>query len=209
MMSGRSNIAVNDDIASRLTRAAERADKTAYAFANECLDAALKISESGGDNDEIYSAWVMNRIGKDVGALQFVGRNLLERLVKDFGLFDPEKFSQIWYQAGYNFGVYLQICFPKIEEVVSLVSQLRKSFNIGRVTFEEDQRQESGGGLTFTLTVVSSSSLELLSHLAEYWRGLLSAYGLEVADTKIAEGAVRIRFVSEGKLLKAKAEEIG
>ena len=111
---------------------AARDDKTSYAFANECLGAALKICEKGGQPEEIYGAWEMNRIGKDVGAFQWVGRNLMEQLVRQFGMLQPEKFSQMWREAGYNFGVYLQICFPAIEDVVSLAAQLKQSFNIGR-----------------------------------------------------------------------------
>ena len=119
----RSNIAVDDQIATELSRVASEKGKTAYALANDCLSAALRIQEEGGKADEIYGAWKMNRIGKDVGALQWVGRNLMERFIREYAPLDPEKFSQMWQDAGYNFGVYFQICFPTIDDVVSLVSQ--------------------------------------------------------------------------------------
>jgi hypothetical protein len=56
---------------------------------------------------------------------------------------------------------------------------------------------------SFSLSIVTAYSAELLTYLVEYWRGLLSAYGLEVTDTRIATGAVKVTFVSRGKLLKA------
>ncbi len=201
---GRSNIAVSEEIAEELSRLAARDDKTSYAFANECLGAALKICEKGGQPEEIYGAWEMNRIGKDVGAFQWVGRNLMEQLVRQFGMLQPEKFSQMWREAGYNFGVYLQICFPAIEDVVSLAAQLKQSFNIGRIEMVERAPTSRQEDQVFAVNVVASFSVELLTCLVEYWRGLLSAYGLEVLENNIAMGAVRLLFVSHGKLLKAK-----
>ena len=123
---------------------------------------------------------------------------------------DPEKFSKVWLEAGYNFGVYLQICFPTIDDVVSLVSHLRQSFNIGRVDFVEGPKHVQDSGADYSLNIVSSFSAEFLTYLSYFWKGMLSAYGLEIdeADKNIAAGAVRIRFHSRGKLLKAEPQVI-
>ncbi len=202
------NIAVDDEIASRLSKIAEREGKTAFALANECLGASFEICEQGGKPEEIYGSWKMNRIGKEVGAFQWIGRNLMEQLVREYGLSEPEKFSKIWRDAGYNFGVYLQICFPQIDDVVSLVEQLKQSFTIGRVQFVERTPNSPQEDHIFALNVVASLSAELLTFLAEFWRGLLSAYGLDVYDKIIATGAVRIFFVSREKLQKANPQLI-
>lgn len=201
---GRSNIAVSDEIASRLSKIADREDKTSFALANECLDAALEICEKGGHPDEIYFPWIMNRVSKDVGAFQWVGRNLLERLATDFGQLDPEKFSQLWYAAGFSFGVYLQICFPTIKDIISLQKQLELAGSFGRVKFAEEPvtfGEENTISLSFS--VVLSYSEELMTFLSEYWRGLFSAYGLTIVESKIATGTVRLKFVSKGRLLQA------
>ena len=123
---GRSNIAVSDEIAFELSKIAEREHKTSYALANESLGTVLKICDKGGNVDEIYGAWIMNRIGKDIRAFQFIGQNLMERLVKDFGRTEPEKFSRLWYDSGHNFAVYLHMCFPTIEDVMGLMDQLQE-----------------------------------------------------------------------------------
>ena len=202
---GRSSIAVSDEIASRLSRVAESEDKTSYALANECLDAALKVCENGGNPDEIYFPWIMNRVSKDVGAFQWVGRSLLERLAKDFGKLDSEKFSRIWYDAGFSFGVYLQICFPRIEDVISLEKQLNQAGSFGRVKFVHEPATfgEEKNVTSFSLDLVLPYSEELLTFLSEYMRGLYAAYGLTVVESKITAGALRLKFVSKGKLLKA------
>jgi hypothetical protein len=198
---GRSNIAVSDEIALRLSEIAEREGKTAYALANECLDEALKVCEKGGRPNEIYGAWIMNHIGKDIVAFQWIGKNLMEQMIADFGRVDPPKFKKMWYDAGYNFGVYLQMCFPTIENLAELVMQLRQSFNIGRVELVEGNEE----GRTYTLTVFSSYSAEMLSHISEFYRGIFSAYGLSIVDSKIVTGVIRLRFMSPGKLMKAEA----
>ena len=205
---GRTNIAVDDEIASRLSKIAEREGKTSFALANECLGASLQICENNGRAEEIFGAWKMNRIGKEVGAFQWIGRNLMEQLVREFGMSDPEKFSKIWKDAGHNFGVYLQICFPDIEDVLSLVKQLKQSFNIGRVELVERTPDSNQYDHVFALNIVSSLSAELLTFLAEFWRGLFSAYGLEIFDSNIAVGVVRIYFVSREKLQKANPQLI-
>jgi hypothetical protein len=202
-MSTRSNIAVSDEIATRLSKMAAKENRTAYSLANDLLDQALKISEKDGRPEEIYGAWIMNRIGKDVGAFQWIGRNLMEQFVKEYGHVDPEKFSRMWNEAGFNFGVYLQICFPTIEDAVSLVHQLKQSFTIGRVDLVENVSEIVDGDDSFSLSIVASLSAELLTYLSDYWRGLLRAYGLEVVESKIVVGAVKLRFVSQGKLSKA------
>lgn len=201
MTVARSNIAVSDDIARRLSKIAEQEGKTSYSFANECLNEALNICEGGGSPGEIYSSWIMNRIGKDVGALQWIGRNVMEKLAGECTRLDDKKFQQIWFDAGFSFGVYLQICYPTVEDIVELIAKLKHSFTVGRVELVEvgdpDERK------TITLTVVSSFSMELLKLLSEYWRGILSAYGLTVIESRIGAGSVKISFISQGKLQKA------
>jgi hypothetical protein len=150
----------------------------------------------------------MNRIGKDIGALQWVGRNLMEGFVREFSPLDPEKFAKMWQDAGYNFGVYMQICFPTIESVAGLVSQLRQSFNVGRVDFAETKQNPIDGSVEYNLNVVSSYSAEYLTYVSYYWRGILASYGLDLAERTIAAGVVRLRFHSLGKLLKANPEVI-
>jgi len=197
---------VDDVIASQLSRIAKKEDKTSFALTNECLAEALKICENGGHPDEIYSAWIMHHIGKDVMAFEWIGKNSIEQLVRDFAHLDRAKFSKLWYDTGYNFGVYLQVCFPTIENVVALVTQLQ--FSIGRHRFVYEYSDSVEGSGSFSLSIVSSYSAEVLTFLAEYWRGLLSAYGLTIVESQIAEGVVKLRFINHGKLVKANPQLI-
>ena len=206
---GRSNIAVDDVIASQLSMIARREDKTSFALANECLGEALKICEQGGHPDEIYSAWIMHHIGQEVMAFEWIGKNSMEQLVRDFAHLDLAKFSKLWYSTGFNFGVYLQLCFPTIEDVVALLTLLRQQFSIGRHRFAYERSDSAEGGSdSFSLSIVSSYSAEVLTFLAEYWRGLLSSYGLTIVESQIAEGVVKLRFASHGKLMKANPQLI-
>jgi len=198
---GRSSIAVSDEVASELSKAASKSGKTSYALANECLGQALKICSEGGEPDEIYGDWKMTKIGREVGSLQWIGRDLVEETVHEIALVEPQKLVRIWHKAGYNFGIYLQICFPEIKDVVTLVNQLQKSFTIGRVKFVEQNSPVVQEGQSYTLGIVAANSAEFLHYLAEFWRGLLSAYGLEVIDSKVTSGALKIDFMLRGKLL--------
>ena len=198
---------MDDVIASQLSMIAKREDKTSFALANECLGEALKICENGGHPDEIYGAWIMHHIGQEVMAFEWIGKNSMEQLVRDFAHLDRAKFSKLWYDTVFNFGVYLQICFPTIEDVVALVTQLQFSIGRHRFVYEHSDSVEEGSG-SFSLSIVTSYSAEVLTYLAEYWRGVLTAYGLTIVESQIAEGVVKLRFVSHGKLMKANPQLI-
>ena len=198
---------MDDGIASQLSRIAKKEDKTSFALANECLGEALKICEQGGHPQEIYSAWIMHHIGQEVMAFEWIGKNSMEQLVRDFAHLDREKFSKLWYDAGFIFGVYLQICFPTIEDVVALITQLQFSIGKHRFVYEQSDSVEEGSD-SFSLSIVSSYSAAVLTFLAEYWRGVLSAYGLTIVESQIAEGVVKLRFTSHGKLMKANPQLI-
>jgi len=44
--------------------------------------------------------------------------------------------------------------------------------------------------------------------MQEGGRGVLSAYGLTIVESQIAEGVVKLRFISHGRLMKANPELI-
>jgi hypothetical protein len=109
----------------------------------------------------------------------------------------------MWRDAGFNFGVYMQMCFPTLENLITLVAQLERSFNVCRVRFVEKPSLGKEGENNFSLEIVTSYSAEFLKYLGEYWRGALSSYGLETVGSSIAIGILKIRFICNGKLSKA------
>jgi hypothetical protein len=198
----RSSIAVSDEVASTLSEVAKEYKQTSYLLANECLESSLKICKEGGNPTQIYGAWKMLQIGKQIGSLQWIGKDLLERIVHEISMEHPEKNLEMWREGGHNFGVLLQLCFPTIQDVVTLMDRLKQSFTIGSV--EMVKKRDEVEGEIYELTLRSSLSSEFLFFIKEYWRGILSAYGLDVVDFKITElGAARITFSYHGKLMKS------
>lgn len=204
---GRSSIAVDDEIASRLSKAAANYKQTSFALANTCLDACLRICEEGGNSDQIYADWKMNRIAREVGTLQFIGRDLIERLVHELAQEHPDRAMSLFKDAGYNFGGFLQLCFPTIKDVLTLMEQLKRSQTAGHIEFVERTAGSREEEEVYVLTVRSSLTAEFLVYLSEFWRGILSAYGLDLTNSKITElGAARLTFVSHGKLKKVEPQ---
>ncbi len=198
----RSSIAVSDEVASMLSQVAKGYKQTSYLIANECLEASLKICNEGGNPTQIYGAWKMLQIGKQIGSLQFIGKDLLEKIVHEIAMEHPEKNLKMWREGGHNFGVLMQLCFPTIQDIVTLMDQLKQSFAIG--TVEMMKKRDEIEGEVYELTLRSSLSREFLMFIKEYWSGILSAYGLEVIDSKITNlGASRTTFAYHGKLLKS------
>lgn len=191
-----------------LLRKQKKSHHTVFAVTNEFLEVALNICDEGRKIEQIYGAWKLNDIGKRINTLQFVGRDLLESIVHDLAKDNPQRHLLVWKHAGYNFGVMLQMCFPKMQDVITLFDKLKESMTVGEPRFVEETHDnpnyELEGKQVYVMTLRSPFSPEFLGYLSEYWRGVLSAYGLEVVDSKITDlGIARLTFVSHGKIINA------
>lgn len=89
------------------------------------------------------------------------------------------------------------------------MDMIKRAHTVGSVQFVQQTPRIRDEEQYYELDIQSSFKKEFLVYLAEYWRGILSGYGLVVVDSKITElGAARMTFVSRGKLTKAEPQMI-
>ena len=111
---GRTNIAVDDDVAEELSLEASKENKTQYALANEILSSVLEVTKSGGDPKQVFPSWKFVSMMKDVGCLVLPG-DLVEKLVlKMYGI-DKDWLLTAWYEEGARLGAFLKMSALKPE----------------------------------------------------------------------------------------------
>src|SRR6266705_741832 len=149
--------------AERLTVEASRRGKTAYALANELLEAALRLCAEGGTPAEILPAWKTMRVSKDVGGMPLLPRTLIGKMVDRLFETDPDWLGKEWFQAGRQLGDVLRVMYPTIED----------------------------------LQVGADRLLPLVAE--RFITGMLSAYPFRPTEVHVAEGAIEIVGVYEGR----------
>ena len=124
---GRTNIAVDEQIADALADEATTENKSLYALANEALSAVLRVCEYGGTPSELYPTWRWGRILKDTEAIPLPG-GLMEKIMKKAYAADKAGLLAEWREEGKRIGDYLhmyaenfQLLIPRVEELQGLL----------------------------------------------------------------------------------------
>ena len=182
----RTNIAVDDKIATMFADEAARANKTLYSFSNECLEAALKILQEHGSVDEIYPFWLQTKMSKEVDGMPLMNRGLLDSMVRTFYSKDSEAILKIFFDCGVLFGSYIKMKFKDLDEVWNLINLFRTS--LPARLFEMDRKVDQGGK-SYVMRYVSGISIEMTVCMGKYFDGLFSCYSTN-RQSRITSGGV-------------------
>jgi len=189
----RTNIAVDDQIATRFSDEAARANKTLYSFSNESLEAALKIFQEHGSVNEIYPFWLQTKMSKELDGMPWVPRGLLDSLVKTFYPTNSEKLLKTFYEYGVFLGSYLKLRAKNLDELWNLIKLFRSSIparvlEMDRIEDESDKR--------YVLRYVSGISTEMTICEGKYFEGLFSCFSTDIQSRTSSTGVVEIEIGS-------------
>jgi len=187
----RTNIAVEDKIATMFADEAARANKTLYSFSNECLDAFLKIFHDGGSVDEIYPFWLQTKMSKEVDGMPLLNKGLIDSMVKKFYPVDSEAILKIFFDCGVLFGSYIKMRFKGLDEVWNLIAIFRSS--LPARLFEMD-RIDNGSGTKYVLRYISGISDETTFCLAKYFDGIFSCYTINRQSRLSSSGVIELEI---------------
>ncbi len=189
----RTNIAVDDGIATAVADEATRFNRTLYGFSNECLEAVLKILRDGGDVEGIYPFWLQSKMSKEVDGMPFLNRSLLDSMVKMFYSTNPEACVKIFFDTGVLFGSYAKLRAKDLENLLGLVNLVK--FSIPARLFEMRQREdEDSQKMIYVLRYISGISNEMTICMAHYFDGLLSCYSSTRHLTTSSSGVIEIEI---------------
>lgn len=186
---GRTNIAVEDDIAGALADEASKENKTVYALANEAMKAVLRVCDEGGKPDDVYVSWFFVRILRDLDSVPIPG-DLLEKMVKALYAADSDSLLKYWFEEGVRTGAYLHLSSPKIEGLSSEVRALSQAnlLPVKRVEIrgEEDNKvviRVIGAGLSMESTKCAEAFI----------KGIVSAYSLKVVGSRVTGSIIELK----------------
>ena len=187
----RTNIAISDDVADRLSEQALRRNKTLYAFANESLMAVISVCDLSGEPSEVLPSWKMGRMLKDIDAVPLPG-DLLEKILKKLYQADEEWLLKTWFEEGKRIGNYLGMAYQELTGLAQAAVEFKGLLPLKRIEFRMVDTPETRGQLVVRAIGAGLSS-EATECAEQFIRGVVDAYGWVVKNIKTSEGIIEVR----------------
>jgi len=187
---GRTNIAVDEQIADALADEATRENKSLYALTNEALSAVLRVCEYSGTPRELYPTWRWGRILKDTDAIPLPG-GLMEKIMKKAYAADKAWLLGEWRDEGRRVGEYLHMYAEKFDELIPRVEELQGLLPVKRVEIEHKFDAQQKG--TVTIRVIGAGFSQETTECTEHFlMGILSAYPYKILSNRISQGIIEV-----------------
>ena len=191
----RTNIAIADDVADRLSEQALRRNKTLYAFANESLMAVTSVCELSGDPSEVLPSWKMGRMLKDIDAVPLPG-DLLEKIIKKVYNSDKDWLMKTWFEEGRRIGNYLIMGYQELSSLAQAAVEFQGLLPLKRLEFRSLDSGEGKGQLVLRAIGAGLSS-EATECADQFIRGVVDAYSLVVRSSRTSEGIIEMRVLAK------------
>ncbi len=195
---GRTNIAVDDAVSDQLSLEAGRENKTQYALANEALLAVLEVTRGGGSPKQIYPAWKFVSMMKDVGCL-VLPEDLVEKLIARMYDIDKDWLLEAWYDEGSRLGNFLKMSAVNPEDLGRVIEEFQVLLPAQKIEFKKAATERDSSryeGASYEIRALGAgSSLESTNCADQFIRGVFSAYGLKITDSKISRGIISIKAI--------------
>ncbi|MFP3137231.1 MAG: hypothetical protein RXS42_03035 [Nitrososphaeria archaeon] len=185
----RTNLAVDRDVAERLSEEARAQGKTLYALTNEILRACIDIYRDGGNARQAAALWRASNIMRDLDLVP-VPLGILEWLIDSLGESSMNGLLEAMEKQGSILGKYLSILYPQFtslfEENPEVLARLLPAKKVEIVS------NEPGGGLRVRLVGIGNSerAARALGRLLEE---AVRSYGaLKLVEFKYAVGVLEL-----------------
>lgn len=183
---GRTTLAVNDDIATRLAREAKKRKTTEYALANKLLATELSLMDKNMEPQDMEASIILAQFVKDMGSLpvpaEIVGE-ITERMYK----IDRDWLGSIWFDLGKKLGTYMHAYLTDLSEIEDNANQIIRFVPVKLVKVNSKTQN------SVTISVIglwTSSSLSFC--IGQTLNGMLEAYNYKLKEMKFGNGFVTI-----------------
>ena len=185
------DIPVESETAQSLAAQASKKGKTVASLTNEILDVALRIYGEGGNADEMFPAWKVSRMSKDIDGAPFVPSGLIRKIVERLYPKDREWLLQEWVEAGKELGDHLRLFYPTLDDlragmsVINLLIEQRR-FEVTRTSGAD------GRPVEIRMRVTTDLTPELTACGERLLMGILSAYSFQAVRSQVDGGTIEI-----------------
>jgi len=194
----RISISVDRGIGEDFSRQADRTGKPLYAFANDWLATASKISAQGGTADKAGEEWKVCSVFKDAEAIPLPAE-FVEQLVEGLCQSDKEQALKTFRALGENLAPLLMIYAPKIDQLADIARGFAVMAPLKRLDIERID-----GGSVVISVVGAGRRYDVTECAFEFLRAVLAGYGYMVTAYELGVGTIRLEA---GRRAKARSPD--
>jgi hypothetical protein len=188
---GRTNIAISDEIAEKVSLEADRENKTLYGFANECFESLTKIFNERGRIEEVFPYWLQTKMSKEFSGLPLTPRFLLDSIIRAFYGRDKETLLKLSFESGGMLGNYFKLRAKNLDGLKELIDVVG-SPNPARLM--ELIKTEDHGSTKYIFRYITGISDETTICLEKYFSGMLSVFSTDFTSRIQSSGIVEIEI---------------
>jgi hypothetical protein len=189
----RTNLSVDKGVFDEFASEADRRKMTLFAFANESLSAITKVSQEGGNPDELYKIWRVLSILRQIDVItlpsDFV-ETMIEGQFKADGAGTRAKFRDL----GASMVGLLKMAAENIEDLAPLAKDFGFFIPIKRFDL-----QVSKEGKLQVDVVGAGKAMDTTQCSAEFLKAILVGYGYSVTKEELHPGTIRLMAQRNGR----------
>ena len=188
----RASLSVDRRIADEFSVQGERTGKTLYAFANEWIDTASKVSAEGGTAEEVLAHWRVCTVLRQVDIITFPA-DFVESLILKLYATEKANLFKMFSDLGASLVGLMKMVAPEIEQLASLGRDFADVIPTKKI---EILRQN---GNTVSVNIVGAGRrIETTECSFEFIKAVLNGYGYNVSSQEVGIGTIRIQCTKRG-----------
>lgn len=190
-MMPRASLSVDRRIADEFSIQAGREGKTLYAFTNEWLETASKISSEGGTASDVLGHWRVFSVLRQIDIITLPA-DFVEELITRLYVTEKENLFKVFRDMGANLVGLMKMAAPNIEQLAILGRDFTDIIPTKRIEIKTE------GNSVLVNIVGAGRRIETTECSLEFVKALLNGYGYNVSSQELGVGTIRIRATKRG-----------
>jgi hypothetical protein len=188
----RANISVDKPVFDDFAAQAMLEGKTLFAFTNEWLDAAAKVSAQGGKAKDVLNLWRSNAILKQFDTIALPS-DFVDDLIEKMYATGKEPLLKAFSDLGKELVGVLKIVASNLEELSDVVKDFTPFTPIKRFEIRTANNRST------EINIVGvGKKIESTECCFEFLKAVLNGYGYEVSSHELYPGTIRLTAVRRG-----------
>ena len=183
----RTNISVDQGVFQQFSAEAAKQNKTLFAFANESLSVASRVSSEGGSPSELYNMWKSTTLLKQIDVV-ILPSDVMDDLIFDLYSADKAKTLKIFSDLGNRLVPVLKIAAADITELSKLAKEFGGLLPIKQLSLKV---QAAKGDIEIDV-IGAGRKIESTECAREFLVSIVHGYGYSVVRQDVNVGIIRM-----------------
>jgi hypothetical protein len=188
----RANISLDKLVFDEFAAQAALEGKTLYAFTNEWLGAAAKISAAGGKAKDVFELWQTTTVLRQLDTI-VLPSDFVDNIVGELYARDKAGILAAFGNLGAELVGILKIAAGSIEGIADLA----KDFTLLTPIKKFEVKKKDSASIEITI-VGAGKRMESTECSFEFLKSVLNGYGYEISSHELHVGTIRVNAVKRG-----------